>query len=436
MKRNTLILLLLTAGIGIAVYFLEIKPGTPRDVKPDESKPAFTFKREDIESISINRVGQTVALEEKDGKWTITQPVAAAASQSAVDSLIGSLTSARVERKLSPSGDEMRSFGLENPAVTVEVTLKNGQSQTLKLGTKDFSGLSVYAQIGDSKEAVLTPASVLTSSDKSLNDLRDKAILGASQFDIKGITLRNENGQIALAKEGGEWELKKPVEAGVDAAEMNSFLSEITSGEADEFVSQTADDLAKYGLDNPKITLTAQLNDGSERVISASVKDDNHYAKASSRAEVVKISSSLYDKLNVKASDLRSKELFKLNRENLSKIEIKNPNLRLTAEKSGDKWVVKEPADKKDKDASASKIISPFETKADEIVESPGSDVRAKLAKPAVEARLTYKDGKVIEVKISSADGDNAYVTVNGHPEVFKVKKQMLDDLSFKAADF
>jgi Domain of unknown function (DUF4340) len=212
-------------------------------------------------------------------------------------------------------------------------------------------------------------------------------------------------------------------------------LSEITAAEAEEFVSETADDLAKYGLDNPKITLTAQLNDGSEKTISAGVKDDNHYAKASSRAQIFKISGSLYDKLNIKPAELRNKEMFKLDKDNLSKIEIKNPNLKLTAEKSGDKWVIKEPADKKDKDAPTFKVVNPFETKAEEIVESPSGDVRAKLAKPAVEAKLTYKDGKVVEVKISSADGDNAYVSVKGRNEVFKVKKQMLDDLSFKAAD-
>lgn len=435
MKRNTLILLLLAAAIGVAVYFLDIKPGKPRDEKTDESKPAFVFTREDISSISITRSGQTVVVEETDGKWTINQPLTAQANQSTVDSLVSSLTSAKIERSLSPSAEEIRSFGLEEPSVTVEIKLKSGDTQTLKLGAKDFSGLSAYAQIGDSKDVALVPASVLTNADKSLDDLRDKAILGVSQFDIKSISLTNEHGQMSLAKDGGEWALKRPFEAGVETTEMNTFLSEITSAEAEEFVSETADDLAKYGLDKPEITLTAQLNDGSEKSISAGEKDDNHYAKASARSQVFKISSSLYDKLNIKPSELRNKEMFKLDRDNLSKIEIKNPNLKLIAEKSGDKWIIKEPADKKDKDAPTFRVINPFETKAEEIVGSPSSEVRSRLAKPAVDARLTYKDGKVVQVMVSSADGDNAYVSVKGRSEVFKVKKQMLDDLSFKAAD-
>ena len=86
MKRNTLILLLLAAAVGVAVYFLEIKPGKPRDEKTDESKPAFAFKKEDVASISITRSGQTVTVEAADGKWTINQPLTAQANQSAVDS--------------------------------------------------------------------------------------------------------------------------------------------------------------------------------------------------------------------------------------------------------------------------------------------------------------------------------------------------------------
>src|SRR5262249_29714889 len=162
-----------------------------------------------------------------------------------------------------------------------------------------------------------------------------------------------------------------------------------------------------------------QLNDGSEKTLVVGVKDDNHYAKASTRPEVVKIGVGLFDKLNLKPSELRTKEILKLDKDNLSKIEIKNPNMKLVAEKSGDKWVIKEPADKKDKDAPAFKVVNPFDTKADEILESPSSDVRSKLAKAAVEAKLTYKDGKTVTVKVSSADGDNAYVSVAGRPEVF-----------------
>jgi hypothetical protein len=435
MKRSTLILSLLAVAIGVVVYFLEIKPGKPRDEQPEAAKPAFTFTRADVSSISITRAGQTVLVEQKDGKWTITQPVTAQADQSAVDSLVNGITSAKIERSFSASPEEIKSFGLEEPAVAIEIKLKSGETHELKLGANDFSGLSAYARVGGASDVSMVPGSVLSSADKSLDDLRDKSILGVSQFDIKSISLTNENGQISLAKEDGEWKLKKPFDSGVEPSEMSSVLSEITSAEVEEFVSDKPNDLAGYGLDKPAVNLTAHLNDGSEKTLAIAEKDNKHYAKASSRPEILKVSSVLYDKLRIKPSELRSKEIFDLDQENLSKIEIRNPNMKIVAEKSADKWVIKEPADKKDVDAPASRIIDPFGTRAEEILASPSSDVRSRLAKPAVDARLTYKDGKVVEVKVSSADGTDVYVTVKGRGEVFKVKKQMLEDLSFKAAE-
>src|SRR2546421_9918615 len=128
MKRNTLILMIAAVALGAFVYFYEIKSGKPRDEKTDTSKPAFNFKREDVTAITLTRAGQTVALENQDNKWVIKQPVNAAADQTAVDSLVNGLAEARVERNLTASADQMRAYGLNEPAVTIEVKLKNGES--------------------------------------------------------------------------------------------------------------------------------------------------------------------------------------------------------------------------------------------------------------------------------------------------------------------
>src|SRR5205085_5055429 len=154
-----------------------------------------------ITAITLTRAGQTIALENQDNKWIIKQPVNGAADQTTVDSLVNSLADARVERNLTASANEMKSYGLNEPAVTIEVKLKNGESHRVRLGSKDFSGLSVYSQLDQAKDVALLPGSVLTNSDKSLNDLRDRTVFGVSQYDISSLSLNNENGRIALAKQ-------------------------------------------------------------------------------------------------------------------------------------------------------------------------------------------------------------------------------------------
>jgi hypothetical protein len=437
MKRNTLILVAIAAALAVAVYFLEIKEGKPRDepTSTPTTRAAFSFISADIATLIVNRAGQSTTVEDHDGKWLISQPVNAAADQSAVDSLVSALTGAKVERDLPADQEKMKSYGLEEPAVTIEIKLKSGEEHRVSLGEKDFSGLSVYALLDEAPGVALLPASILTSSDKSVDDLRDRSVLGLSQFDISSLSLKNENGQIELGKDDGKWAIKSPMSIAADETEVSSLLSEVSSAKATDFVADT--DPAKYGLDKPKITLTAKLNDGSQRVLSLSSKvDENYYARNSDRPQILKVDSSLYDKLNVKLSKLRDKQIVKLNQDELTRIEIKNPNLTLTAEKDKDnKWIIKSPTDKKDKEARSNKLLDPLETKAIEVLDAPPTSASATLAKPAVEVRLTDKSGKITVLTVSSADGNDAYVRVKDRTGVYKVGKQMLDDLSFKIAD-
>ena len=207
-------------------------------------------------------------------------------------------------------------------------------------------------------------------------------------------------------------------------------IDELASAKGEEFLP--GDDLAKYALDKPKITVSAKLTTGTDRVLLVSRKDDLYYAKVSDRADVYKIASSVFDQLNTKLDSLRSKDILKLNRDELTKVWIRNPNTTISTEKKDEKWIVDEPADKKGKDAFTFKLFDPLETKATEVMDKPSAAAAAKLAKPAVEVRLTYKDGKTTVVKVSSADGDNVYVRVEGKSGVYKVGKSVLDSLSFK----
>jgi len=434
MKRSTLILLLVAAVASAAIYYLEIKPGKPRDEEPETSRPAFKFSREEITNISILRGADTVSLENQNNKWVITQPISAAADDSALNSLIGDLVSARVEREFSASGDALKSYGLSAPAVKLEIKLKSGATHRVELGAKDPIGTAAYAKIDGAQNVALVSAGLLNSSDKSLSDLRDRSVVGATQIELSSVKFVNESGSYELEKKDSEWNIKSPAQAPADEGQVNTLLGELTGAKAAEIVSENVDDPAKYGLDKSKISFVARLAAGGERTINIGSKvDENYYAKVSDRPQLLKVDQSFYDKLNTKLATLRSKQFAKINRDELTKIYIKNPNVTLVAEKKDDKWLVIEPADKKDKEASTFKMFTPLETQATEVLDKPSGAIAAKLAKPAAEVRLTEKSGKTTILKISSADGDNVYVKVEGRPEIYKAGKSLLDGLSFKA---
>lgn len=441
MKRSTLFLLLAAIVGGIVIYFLEIKPGTPRDdgiAKPAEtaSKDAVSFKREDIAAITLTRGGETISLESEGDKWLIKQPVAAKADDAALNSLIGDIVSARIEREFAnPSADALKEYGLATPAVKLEVRLKDGKTHQIELGGKDPLGSSAYARFDGAANAALIGGSLLTNADKPLKDWRDRSLLGASEYDLTSLKVTNENGSFELGKKESDWVITSPISADAEANEVSSLIGDLTSAKAAEIVSETADDLPKYGLDKPKISVSAKTTSGDRGIQVGAKTEEQYYAKVAGSTQILKIESALYDKLNVKLSALRSKQFIKLKREDLTRYELKNEHGKLVATAKDDKWIVVEPADKKDKEAQPFKLFTPFESRASEIVEKVTPAINAKFAKPAAELRLTDKGGKTTVIKMSQPDGEDIYIRIEGRPEIYKLGKTMLESFNFKIED-
>ncbi|MEK7832877.1 MAG: DUF4340 domain-containing protein [Acidobacteriota bacterium] len=441
MKRSTLLLLLAAIVGGIVIYFLEIKPGTPRDdgtEKPAEtaSKDAVSFKREDIAAITVTRGGETVSLESEGDKWLIKQPVAAAADDTATNSLIGDIVSARIQREfVNPSADALKEYGLATPAVKLEIRLKDGKTHQIELGGKDPLGSSAYARFDGAANAVLIGSALLTSADKPLKDWRDRSLLGASEYDLTSLKVTNENGSFELGKKEAEWAITSPISADAEASEVSSLIGDLTSAKAAEIVSETAEDLPKYGLDKPKISVSVKTASGDKGLQIGSKVEEQYYAKTVGGTQIVKIESALYDKLNTKLATLRSKQFIKLKREDLTRYELKNEHGKLVATAKDDKWVVVEPADKKDKEAQPFKLFTPFESRASEILDKATAAINAKFAKPSAELRLTDKAGKTTVIKMSQPDGEDIYIRVEGRPEIYKLGKMMLESFNFKIED-
>ncbi len=302
MKRNTLIVLLIALALGAYVYFYEMKSGKGRD-EEETSKPAFTFKSEDVAAINLISNNQTIALETNGKDWTITQPVKTNADQTAVESLLSGVASATIDRSLVMTPSLQAASGVAQPAVTIEVKLKNGTQHKLLLGRKDPTDAGVYAQIDQNPNVLLLPASLVTSAVKTLNDLRAKEMTTLLQGDVTSFT-------------------------------------------------------------------------------------------------------------------------------------IKNQNLTFAAERSSEnKWLIKEPAARKDQEADTSKPFSLLSTTASEVIDSPDDKIKALLAKPMVEASFNSKDNQVIKFFVTAAQGEDVYVRVEGKPEVFKVNKSLLESLQFKLPD-
>jgi hypothetical protein len=441
-KKPTLILLLCAIALGVGVYYFDYKRSLNPKPAEDAPKPAFTFQASDVKSLTISRPilasEPSLHFELRNGAWQIVQPIETEADQSALEGIVNDIANAKIAQSEPGTPDRLKAFGLDSPAVSLEIQLQNGSKHTVLLGNKDFSGVSAYSIVDGGKSVSLLPESLLGSVDKSLDNLRDHTVLHISSTDAKSFTLKNKSGEIAAARDKTDWKFSKPSAALADPDAVNALLTAIGSAKTTGVASETPTDLPKYGLAAPAITFTAVNDKGGTWTLTVGKKEgEEYFARDASRPMIFRINQDAYNKLAEAYADLRDKKLVHFDPTAIDHVEIRGANGTIDiTRKSAEDWTFDAPADQKGKAAGIWKIFTPLsEAKGDEVLDHPPADLAAKVAKPALEIDLTGKNGEKLTVRFSKEVGDVVYAQSSSGPALYKLKKQALDDLNLKPAD-
>lgn len=433
-------MLLAAIVLGAAVYYFDWRRSQKETERgpADTEKMAYSIQPQDITSLTIthptNPTEPVMRFEKRNGTWQITQPIETQADQIALEGITDSLAGARISQTEPGTPDRLKVFGLDPPAVSVEFQLHDGAKHTLALGSKDFSGISAYAIVDSGKDAALLPESLLVTVNKPLQDLRDRNVLHLASGDVVAFDLKDASGQMSAKKEKEEWKFTKPAGSRADESSVNSLLAELGAAKMTAVASESAVNLAKYGLTNPAISFSALDGKGkSATLIVGNKEGDQYYARDTSRPMVFLIDEALYKRLVPNYSDLRDKKLAHFDPAAMNQVEIHNTSgTFICTRKSDTDWTIDAPADQKGKSADVSKLFLPLEQAvAEQIFDQPRADLRAKLAKPAFEATLTDKSGKKLTVQISGEPGGFVYARTSDSPAIYKLNKQILTDLNF-----
>lgn len=447
-KTTTLLVLLGAILLGGAVYFFDVKRGEKLKEKAtaDESKTAFSIgSGADIKSLTIARpaaAGEpSVRLEKRDGAWWIVEPLQTDASDQAVQRIADGIATARVAQTEPGAPDRMKVYGLDPPAVSIDFQLQNGSKHSLKLGDKDFTGVSVYAVLDGAKDVALLPQTLLTSTVTNVEGLRSRSVLHIIAGEIASFDLKNASGDLSLTREKNGWKFKKPAEAAGDSRDVNAFLSAIANATFTGVANETPDHLERCGLTRPVVTLQAVDVKGKTATLLVGRKDGGDYfARDASRSMIFRIDDKLYKQLAQNYADLRNKKPADFEPADVSRVEFHNEHGTAIFARKSDKdeeWAIEAPAEKKGKSASVWNLFSPLTTAhADEVIDHPVASIVANLSKPAVEVLLTEKSGKKLTIQISKESGDFVYARTSEGPAVYKLKKQILTELNFKPDDF
>jgi Domain of unknown function (DUF4340) len=442
-KKSTLIVLFCAAVLAGGVYYWTNKHASKGTETANSSKPAFKIKAEDITSITLSRPGNAdssaIQMVKENGAWKIVKPVETGADQASVNGIADGLAAALVSGTEPGTPDRLKAFGLVPGAISIEFEAKGGAKHRLLLGDKDFTGESVYGLADAGKTVDLLPQTLFVSADKSLMDLRDRSVLRVESESLSGFELKNASGEIAATKDSAGWMLTKPENKPADTDTVSQLVATVSTARMESVASETPENLGKYGLASPAITLETTDSKGNRQTLIVGKKDgDDYFARDLSRPMIFRINDDLYKKLSEKFDDFRDKTVLHFSADDINHIEVHNSSgtIVLNRKEAGkEDWTIEQPDSDKGKAAASWKVFSPIEgARADAVLDHAPAEALAGLAKPAIEVILTDKNGKKITFDVSKPVKDFAYARSSAGPAVFKVKKELYDDLNFTPA--
>ena len=440
MKRSTGIVFLVALVLAAFVYFYEVRRKPASEASTETSKPAFTLTSSDVKQIKIQRAGTTMDFERKSDGWYMTQPRPQRAETSALDGLASTLSFVSVERTFPNTPDNLNSFGLKDPALTLDFTLNNGTSHDVRFGSKDFSASSIYALIDNGKDISLMADSLYSNANKAPDDFRDHSLTTVAAADANFFDLVNSSGEVSGTKKDNNWTLSKPRAVQGDHSKIDALLSAVGTGQITKFVSDNNTSLAKYGLDNPAVRFQAKLADGKSVQLAVGKKEgSDYYARDLSHPGMFEINDNLFSILSDKYIDLRDKQIIHIMPDDVTRAEVHNLNGTFACVKGEGSGLVLEQAAGKPVDGKAAAappscpdvIAELGEDQADEVYDNPSASVSKELAKPAVQITITDKNGKKTQLVFSGITGDSIYGRSDAGPAVYKFAKRVFDEVNF-----
>jgi hypothetical protein len=424
--RSTLALFLALVALGAYIYFVERKREPASEAGEKKEKVFAALDAARIEELRLTGSGGTTSvLQKKDGRWSLVEPLAAAADEGEVSSLTTNLSSLESQRVVDEQPKSLADYGLAAPKVQVAFRAAGDKNlRTLRLGEKTPTGGDMYAQVDGSPRVFLVSGFLHATFDKKPFDLRDKAALKIDREKVDGIEVQGPSGTIRFTKALDGWRIAAPIEARADAGTVEGLLSRISGAQMRAVVTEQApDDLGPYGLDEPAYTVT--LASGSARsVFQTGTKnaEGQIHARDASRPVVFTVDGFVVDDLAKGVSEYRPKDLFEFRTFTGNRLEVTRDGATVAFEKQklkkeGDpeRWAQVQPA----ATIEDTKIVDALSKVTDLRAES-FADLPAGAALVAT-VRAKFSDGKKEETVSFHKAGEDVFATRPGEPGAAKV---------------
>jgi len=428
--RGLLVALVLLAALAGGLYYSN-KQKAAEAAKPpaDQSPKILSLTEGDISKIVLKKKGaDETDLQKTGGKWAITAPMPFAADQDAANQLASSASSVSSDRVVEDKASSVSAYGLDSPALEVDITGKGGKISRLKIGDDTPTNSGAYAMLEGDPRVFTVASYVKTGLDKAVNDLRDKRLLTFDQGKLSRVELIAKKQDIEFGRDKDQWQIVKPKPLRADGNSVDEMLRKLKDAKMDLTLSADAakQTAAAFASGTPVAAVKLTDASGTAQIEIRKNKDD-YYAKSSAVPGVFKATTDLGTGVDKALDDFRNKKLFDFGFNEPSKIDMHANGKTFAFQKGGDDWF----SNGKKLDSIS---VQSFLDKLRDLSASKFIDTGA-LGAPTIDIAVVSNNGKLTEKLLISKQGSDYLAQRENEPALYGFDAKTVDDLTQAASD-
>ena len=309
--KQLLVLIGVLVVLSLLVLILENPFGKSEEQKKvEEATLLFPFFNKEnvanIEIISAFGLTTTILVKQND-QWLVETMDNYPADQTAVKELLDKVAEMKTIQRASSNPEKQAVFQVDSSGVEAKLTDASGNLLAhLFAGKTTPEIFNSYVRAADSNDVYIVQGNLKLTLDKGYRSWRDRAIFSFLKEDVTHLTIGSEEEEIELQIDAaGAWQMLKPLVSAADGTEVEAITELMSSLETDDFAEPK--DLSEYGLDAPKMSVTATLKDGSARTLLIGVEESGaYYVKREDKAQIFELNKRHVDKLIQGSTNLKS----------------------------------------------------------------------------------------------------------------------------------